>query len=583
MPTLFLTSANSEAQPLPTLKQEFEEVNKLLNDRKLKKDFIVHTLPFANTETIINDLRKFKDDIVVFTFSGHAEKDRLDLEDGSAKAGGIAALLGRCPNLKLVILNGCSTRGQVGALLEKGIPMVIATSAPVDDFRATKFSTTFFEEMAVNRSTVKYAFEEAIAAAKVKSTITSEIKNRGAGFPDTEEDSIPLWGLYFQDDQEDIVNSWKLPENKEDTSNSNLFIQNALVGIFEQFERPLKEQGETDNARDVILKRLPYSISEPIRKLLAPRDNSNQLFFDRPSGERFKMLIYAYRSILAFVSFVLLAQLWELKRNEESVDPGADTARIVELLKIWIKSDYQKNMSTSPLPLLKELLVFFKQKNIPFFLKELGEVAIELMDADGEMADSIDYLEKKITDNPKARLEFLCEDTEQHVAVLLYKFGFLVHYGLTSIKDINVLYYPQDEQPDFEHQIVKLQQALTNLEDRTESNPQHHKTATILLRRIDDKTRYLYLSPFFIDENAYTKTPKAKLCSFVAYDALKKQFRFRHVSKPNDALILIEKERISAIDRVKGNTNAQYHYFPLINGQFSAFCQAVLGKSIDQI
>jgi len=353
MPTLFLASANSEAQPLPTLKQEFEEVNKLLNDRKLKKDFIVHTLPFANTETIINDLRKFKDDIVVFTFSGHAEKDRLDLEDGSAKAGGIAALLGRCPNLKLVILNGCSTRGQVGALLEKGIPMVIATSAPVDDFRATKFSTTFFEEMAVNRSTVKYAFEEAIAAAKVKSTITSEIKIRGAGFPDTEEDSILPWGLYFQDDQEDIVNSWKLPENKEDTSNSNLFIQNALVGIFEQFERPLKEQGETDNARDVILKRLPYSISEPIRKLLAPRDNSNQLFFDRPSGERFKMLIYAYRSILAFVSFVLLAQLWELKRSEETADHGGDTARFVELLEMWIKSDYEKNMSTSPLTLLK--------------------------------------------------------------------------------------------------------------------------------------------------------------------------------------------------------------------------------------
>ena len=157
-----------------------------------------------------------------------------------------------------------------------------------------------------------------------------------------------------------------------------------------------------------------------------------------------------------------------------------------------------------------------------------------------------------------------------------------MHYGLTSIKDINVLYYPQDEKPDFEHQIVKLQQALTNLEDRTESNAQHHKTATILLRRIDNKTRYLYLSPFFIDENAYTKTPKAKLCSFVAYDAIKKQFRFRHVSKPDD-LILIEKKKISALARIKGNIDTKDHYFPLINGQFSAFCQAVLGKSIDQI
>jgi len=581
MSTLFLTSANSEAQPLPTLKQEFEEVNNLLNERKLNRDFIVHALPFANTENIINDLRKFKDEIEVFVFSGHAEKDRLELEGGNAEAGGIAALLGRCPNLKLVILNGCSTAGQVNALLEKGIPMIIATSAPVNDFRATQFSITFFEEMAVKRATVKDAFEAAIDAAKVKGKITSEIKKRGVGFSTSPKDSVPLWGLYYQDNQTNLTN-WKLPVNKLYDSNANEFIQNALVGIYEEFKKTLKEQGETDNARDVILKRLPYSISEPIRKLLAPRDNSEQLFFDRPSGERFKMMIYAYRSILAFVSFVLLAQLWELKRNEETVDSGADTARIVELLEIWIKSDYQKNMSSSPMPLLKELLVFFKHKNIPFFLKELAEVVDELLDKDGEMVDSIGYLEKQIRDNPKANLSFLCEDTEQHLAVLLYKFGFLVHYGLTSIKDINVLYYPQDEKPDFEHQIVKLQQALTNLEDRTESNPNHHKTATILLRRIDDKNRYLYLSPFFIDENAYTKTPKAKLCSFVAYDAIKKQFRFRHVSKPND-LILIEKKKISALARIKGNIDTKDHYFPLINGQFSAFCEAVLGKSIDQV
>jgi len=78
-------------------------VNKRLNERKLEEDFIVHTLPFASTESIINDLRQFHEDIEVFLYSGHAAKDSLALEGGEAFAEGIAALLGRCPRLQLVI------------------------------------------------------------------------------------------------------------------------------------------------------------------------------------------------------------------------------------------------------------------------------------------------------------------------------------------------------------------------------------------------------------------------------------------------------------------------------------------------
>ncbi|MBL7817502.1 MAG: hypothetical protein JNL70_21025 [Saprospiraceae bacterium] len=597
MPTLFLAFANSDKTPLNSLRIEDSKVNSTLNDRKRLGDFIVHSEQYATNENIISGLRTFQNDIVLFLYSGHAGRDKLKLEDGDANADGIAALLGRCPNLKLVVLNGCSTLGQVDALLKNNVPIVIATSAPVNDERATQFSITFFEELASKRQSIRLAFDAAIAAAKVKGRIDFEIRARGImRIPiDTH---ASLWGIYHQDNQADELDIWRLPE-KPLVDKSNTYITNAIEGIYENYEEVLKSQGEESRGQDVILKRLPYSISEPIRKLLAPSDNSGQLFYDRPSNERFQMLLYAYRSIMAFATYVSMAQLWERKRQLDTVKEdeteeerqnreaerqllqnALDTEGVRDMLKKWLNSDFQNDNKRSLLPLLRQLAAFLSKNKIPHFLKELDGVLAEWQNAENH--ESVDFLEKQVADNPQRNLEYLCDETEQHLAVVLYQFGFLIHYGLTSVKDINVLFYQHSTEPDFEHKIVKLQQALTNLEDRTESEKNYHKTATILLRRVDDKSKFLYLSPFFIDENAYTKSPKAKLCFFVAYDASNKRFHFRHVSKP-DNIIKIEKKKVSIMAKIKGDTDQNDNYFPLINGQFSAFCKDMFGKTLEEL
>ena len=46
---------------------------------------------------------------------------------------GLAKLFGMQENLKLVFLNGCSTKGQVEALQANNIPNIIATSKSVED------------------------------------------------------------------------------------------------------------------------------------------------------------------------------------------------------------------------------------------------------------------------------------------------------------------------------------------------------------------------------------------------------------------------------------------------------------------
>lgn len=595
MPTLFLSFANSDSNHLETLRAEDSQINSLLNDRILRGDFIVQREQFATTDKIINGLRHFKDDIVLFLYSGHAGRDRLELEDGRANADGVAALLGRCPNLKLVVLNGCSTAGQVDVLLKNGVPVVIATSAPINDQRATQFSITFFEELVQKRQSIRTAFDAAIATAKVKGQLTYEIRSRGIGF-DEDMPEKTIWGLYYQETKQDLLDTWRLPEKKVEDK-TNQYITAAIDGIFENYKDILISQGEESRGQDVILKRLPYSISEPIRKLLAPADNSGQLFFDRPSRERFQMLLYAYRSIIAFVTYISIAQLWERKRlldkatdtegteERRKLENALNTEGVRETLKKWLNSDFQNDDKCSLMSLFRQIATFLSTNNIPYFLDELKEVIVELNNP--ETRDSIDFLEKQVADKPQNNLDYLCDETEQHLALVLYQFGFLIHYGLTSVKDINVLYYQHSPEPNFEHKIVKLQQALTNLEDRTESEKKYYKTATILLRRVDDKSKFLYLSPFFIDENAYTKSPKAKLCFFVAYDATNKRFHFRHVSKPDD-IIRIEKKKISPMERIKmvkssSETDPNDNYFPLINGQFSAFCKDMFGKTIEEL
>ena len=164
----------------------------------------------------------------VSLYSGHAGRDSLELEDGKAHVEGIAALLGRCENLKLVILNGCSTAGQVNELLKQNIPIVIATSAPVEDRRATEFSISFFEQLAIKRHSIRAAFNEAIDTAKVRGPIKPEICARGKlSIPD-EEHRESLWGLYYQDENEELLDSWRLPEKP--TQNED----NTLHGLVKQ-------------------------------------------------------------------------------------------------------------------------------------------------------------------------------------------------------------------------------------------------------------------------------------------------------------------------------------------------------------
>lgn len=91
--------------------------------------------------------------IKIFHYAGHANSYQLMLESAKGTAEyanieGFSRFLARQNSLSLVLLNACSTKGQVDYLLNAGIPSVIATSTVISDNIATHFAIRFYKSIA---------------------------------------------------------------------------------------------------------------------------------------------------------------------------------------------------------------------------------------------------------------------------------------------------------------------------------------------------------------------------------------------------------------------------------------------------
>lgn len=114
---VFLAFANRQDDPLPTLKEEENRIYRMLALREKEGHFSVFRDSNTTQDRILEALTLHKEEIIVFHYSGHAGVDSLFLEDDPANAEGIADFLSQAPKLRLVILNGCSTKGQVKRLI----------------------------------------------------------------------------------------------------------------------------------------------------------------------------------------------------------------------------------------------------------------------------------------------------------------------------------------------------------------------------------------------------------------------------------------------------------------------------------
>ncbi len=207
MPTLYLAFANHSAQPLENLQEESREVYARLHPRKMQGHYGIHREEFLELDTMAQYLSSYRNDIYLFHFAGHASQEALLLSDREAGATGIGTMLARQENLGLVFLNGCSTKDQVAFLLDKGVPAVIATSAPINDTRAKDFAVQFYQALADGHD-IGGSFDMAQGYALAREPQPLAF-HRGIAIPENIQIDTQHWGLYVRDEH---ALEWTLPD-----------------------------------------------------------------------------------------------------------------------------------------------------------------------------------------------------------------------------------------------------------------------------------------------------------------------------------------------------------------------------------
>lgn len=138
----------------------------------------------ATLEEVLDECQRRSSRLLLFHFAGHADGKTLLFEErggqpAGAGASSIAEFLGAVPSLKLVVLNGCSTEAQVKALLERGVPAVVATGTAVADEVATRFAGRFYAALAEGE-TIQDAFDQASGAVRATLGASDEQAHRAA-------------------------------------------------------------------------------------------------------------------------------------------------------------------------------------------------------------------------------------------------------------------------------------------------------------------------------------------------------------------------------------------------------------------
>ena len=569
MDVIYLAFSNSATEPLPTLSKEADEVHRILVHRALQGDFLIHLDQHATIEKINHDLGVYRDRLAVFHFSGHAGQDALVMGGEEANPKGIALQLAesaRIGKLKLVVLNGCSTAGQVNRLLELGIPSVIATHAPVGDFSATAFAGAFYKGLAVNRWNLEQAFAEALGPAQTttKNDLISgwEEAKRGIQWRDTPKDR-PLWGL-FPIDRPDNHRSNPLPLARSAAPTSFQPNEKLIPGAFEALLkagcRPIQRLQEREEEGDFvetgakateIVNVLPSPVGIHLQKLIAPVEGSQE-GFDKVNRRRLEQIGWFYHTTVEFLAFILLAQLWDLQQKKV-FDRLPDQLRAT--LKDHFYAAAAERRVFSYMPFIRALRVFFDSlnegKGASYFVEELSQLK-EVADAHHPFGQACDYLynlHRMAVQNSlqESEVPAMCREAEDHLCTFIAELGFLHRYTLGSVQHIEIQNYRHLEETVFSHQIFKLMRAFGRPEPNYYllSDFLHNRAVALLKDKAKvvnrDKRQFsatriegLNLSPLVIDRNAFEEnTDLTNLLFFEQYRPNSNAYGFRNVKKPD--------------------------------------------------
>lgn len=573
MQILFLTYANASGDRLDSLQQEDDDIYGHLLPLASQSRFLLCRDSFISREKLANYLTLYREQLSVFHYSGHADARLLETEKGASRTEGIVALLKRCPNLKLVVLNGCCTEKQAEALLAAGIPVVVATHSAVRDDAAALFGAGFYRALAAG-DTIAEAFEAALGSAQLEEGALAV--RRSIGIQVGPDSDAPVWGRFSRSE---LDLEWRLPDAPAFNTSGfepNSELVQALLEAFAPYDPAIaqiidrEKRGQSVSLLDkraAVLRCPPHPISENLRKLLVPSDATALKFYDKPGPDRLRQICITYAISIELFGFTMLAQLCEELLHSEGREPIQLPGDLTAPVRSFFSMPLSERPAFSFIPMIRALRQLLDRNNIPYFIEELGDIRAQLVPGTA-FFESCEFLEML-----NARLFYrgempayteagsLCAIAEKHLANFFRQLGFTARYTLTSVKKIQVFKnkYLQ-RNPRFRHRLVRLVLNIAGLSEEDETLDRILDNDSVLILRSGESSEFLNLSPFVIDENAFDdRVPMAKLHFFDRYEKSADTFAYRHVYKPDDKPLLVRDQK----------------HFLLLKEQFDAFSKTL--------
>jgi hypothetical protein len=561
----------------------------------------VHKESFATPEDLNRCLAQYRDDLAIFHFSGHADRDRLLLSDEVANSSGIAHQLQYCARngvLKMVVLNGCSTEGQVKGLLECGVPAVVSTSAPVKDESARAFSVRFWQLLIRAQATIENAFLEALGPAKtVSNGGIGPVAVRGLVTHDSENtaEGTALWRL---DGDPNVLASNPIPyktlqrpelpvpnEKLIDTL-YNSFYQAGNPDIVELYERETR----ADNPRPVsksakefaILNSIPFPIGAHLHKLLV-LTATNEEGYDSYGLKRLTQITQVYQITTEFLGIIMIAEIWEVYiRFPDNFELDRS---FKDKLKEYLELTSESREVYDFIPLIQQVREYLDsraRKNLHYQLfideQNILKDLFLLGDSFRNSCERLRDLRKIVFSNHvnTDRVVELCVSAEEYLCHFLQPLGFVHRYHLTSVQSIEILKLRHiSKNPIFRHRIIKFMQAMGTNERNYYNIDRFLDNWGVILLKCEMVARgkfrstiqydvrvidYLNLSPFVIDYNSFVD--KADLSNIMFYQGENEaEISFKRVKDP------LKKWDVMSVPKLEVDSD---NFYP-IREQFDAF------------
>ncbi|MEL6695310.1 MAG: CHAT domain-containing protein [Bacteroidota bacterium] len=232
-PVIVLAYANDRVDASRYLRDLVEEIRgvRRILEQHISPPYQIVLRPNATLEDLIEVFDRYEDQIVLFHYAGHADSLQLMLENTEGEAAGASLagftrMLTNLSRLSLVFLNGCTTEAHALAMIEAGIPAVVATSQLINDRAASIFATRFYERL-VQQVSLSKAFKD--AEIKVQTQLLTERGFRSLYWEVEDIPEVFPWGLLG------ARGAWRLPIRKKEAMGSitHLMIdRNRQVEIF---------------------------------------------------------------------------------------------------------------------------------------------------------------------------------------------------------------------------------------------------------------------------------------------------------------------------------------------------------------